>query len=134
MEVMRERKHRAWHGDGKKMIYAGSAEIFKWKAEGQSIDIMDYCGLKDANGVEIYEGDVVACDGLFDPETGQTETDLRVVEYRGPSLALVEYIVNEGESREDILFVDQYIGPGVDQDDFLEVIGNIYEHPELIAP
>ena len=95
---------------------------------------MQYTGLKDKSDKGIYEFDIVVVDGLFDPETGQTESDIRVVQYVGASLAYVEYRANEGESIKDVLFVADVIGNGADKDDVAEVIGNVFETPELLEP
>jgi uncharacterized phage protein (TIGR01671 family) len=96
--------------------------------------VMQFTGMKDRGDKDIYEGDIVAVDGIYDPATGQTETELRVAQYIGPSLSLVEYITNEGESRTDVLFVHDILGGGIEKDDIFEVVGNIYETPEIIAP
>lgn len=102
-------------------------------------ELMQYTGLKDKNGVEIYEGDV------FDPDPG--EFGRLVVAYknrmdgRGEAVAQFAFEVY-GNS--------QYIGEGGQEcegafgkiqdlhlDEFniseMEVIGNIHENPELLS-
>lgn len=96
--------------------------------------IMQYTGLKDKNGKEVYEGDVVLVSGFYDPETGQTENDLCVVEYRGISLCYVEYHATEGGSGSRVHPVEDLIGHNCDTDNDAEVIGNVWESPELIKP
>src|SRR5690606_17862250 len=82
------------------------------------LTLMQYTGLKDKNGVEIYQGDIVAPEGGY--EDGECERPAQVywshdnlqwfvqcVKHLGDKIPLVEY--------------DSYA-----------VIGNIYENPELI--
>lgn len=148
--MSREIKFRVWDSHTGKMVDTdrwGNDLVMdmdgelKWYKEreyqGGSLDIsgtaslvlMQYTGLKDKEGREIYEGDVVAVDGIFDPETGQTDTEVRVVQYIGPSVAYVEY--RKGIPH-DVLFVHDVMGGGVEHDDISEVIGNIHENPELL--
>ena len=68
------------------------------------LDVMQYTGLKDKNGVEIYEGDYIS-DGLF----------IGVVEW-GASGWMIG---------------DQDLWTYIDEDRY-GVIGNIYENPELL--
>lgn len=74
--------------------------------------LMQYTGLKDKNGNEIYEGDIVK-----HPYAG-----LQIIVYQNITggVGFLDYV---GDS--------VYL-PSVEDFDNLEVIGNIYEHPELI--
>ncbi|UXR50994.1 YopX family protein [Staphylococcus simulans] len=72
--------------------------------------LMQYTGLKDKNGKEIYESDIVR--NLYG--------ELYVVEWLDGSFVLTEFY-NGG--------YDHYI---IDSSTEYEVLGNIYENPELL--
>jgi len=76
-----------------------------------NVELMQYTGVKDKNGKEIYEGDIVI---LNDAE----EENRCVVKYKYGS-----YILIDGDLREDLSNVEAK---------FLEVIGNIYENKNLL--
>ncbi len=87
-------------------------------------ELMQYTGLKDKNGKEIYEGDIVA----FEDSDGG---------YEYPDLAVNAGIVEYGElgfyftNRVAVEMDDFYIKDG--RCDDIEVIGNIYENPEMLT-
>lgn len=77
--------------------------------------VMQYTGLKDKNGKEIYEGDILK---YVVPADGEiTDQDVEYVE---------EVIFDDG-----IFCVDGYVPVSCFNDE-AEVIGNIHENPELL--
>jgi hypothetical protein len=96
---MREIKFRAWNNIKNKMEY----DVYK-----EYKNLMQYTGLKDKNGKEIYEGDIVS-NGDFSFEVYQHDSG----EWRAGQYCLWEYISEDGT------------------ENCWEVIDNIYENPNL---
>ena len=83
----------------------------------KNIELMQSTGLKDKNGVEIFEGDIV----VFNDESDDKYiicTFLRCFGIRFSDVGFVE-------------FSTMFDGP-VSTEDVFTVIGNIYEHPHLL--
>jgi uncharacterized phage protein (TIGR01671 family) len=113
----REIKFRAW--DGEHMIHdigirSGMA-LHLDTGKMHDWPLMQHTGLNDKDGREIYEGDVVKT------------TDSAARGGRG-----VGYVaMNEGSWRIAGCYFGYYIHPWSNR---MEVIGNIYENPELTKP
>lgn len=121
-------KFRAWDKETKTMIEVSSINFEEhlilggyWEF-GQTesikfdeIELMQSTGLKDKNGKEIFEGDIVDYKGRE-----------AVVKWHGSYASFIYRFVDELQERAsdwEPLFLACY---------HFEVIGNIYENPELL--
>lgn len=122
---MREIKFRAWDTTRKLFIYVPDIKdlLFGYGnnydyTNGDDVEILQYTGLKDKKGVEIYEGDI-----LFEEEKS-------IRSQMPPRRHSIVVFKSNGWKR------DAYNGSMNVFPDLavrgLEVIGNIYENPELL--
>ena len=110
---MRQLKFRAWDEKNKIML----AGIDPFAQDKTKVKIMQFTGLKDKNGKEIYEGDILTI------ERGLIGKKVSVI-------CQVKWNVIEG-SFELISIEDNSLGY-MDELGVCEVVGNIYENPELL--
>jgi uncharacterized phage protein (TIGR01671 family) len=91
---------------------------FGYDKEGNRIrlELMQYTGIKDKSGVEIYEGDIVRVKSRFDSVVGP-------VTYKDTGFGFNVPTTSEYEEKFRSLGTGWY---GV------EVIGNVHENPELL--
>lgn len=90
------------------------------------IELMQFTGLRDKNGVEIYEGDIL------DTIPGQHHyfPNRVVVEYHAMAFMFVGKTKNASPHTKYTL--DTITNKNITQETALEIIGNIYQNPELL--
>jgi len=123
---VREIKFRAWDKDSKEMRLDVTPGPFSkiypneiWTDCGftgehgylEDAILMQYTGLLDKNGVEIYEGDIIKFDGHL-----HEDKFISSICFRGGMF--------QPELRSEPLYNFR----------FRTIIGNIYENPELLTP
>lgn len=118
---MKEIKFRGWHEESKTMYeHIWIAPDGGWQNNmtsfayfGSKNTLMQYTGLKDKNGKEIYEGDIVKTSGMFSHSFVVCDRFAYFVELpRTGTNKYHQFIDASGQAH--------------------EVVGNVYENPELL--
>lgn len=130
---MREIKFRAWsHESPQFMLYEDNKEICQYDnsltwgdwfkkhlheilSDDTDWTVMQYTGIKDKNGREIYEGDIVKAEDIF-----------------GSHIKRVGYVDSHAAFQLGDLKMFMLNNHSMSVYMNIEVIGNIYENPELL--
>jgi len=144
--VQRSIKFRAWDKLHKRMIHTDFAVNYNGKAilldtfRDEVTVIMQYTGLKDKNGNEIYEGDYLQFEdteseyidvGIGEEKVAETTWTNFLVVYFDHGQFMVEPIF-KGELIDAVqnkLSLQEFLS---DYDSNVEIDQNIYENPELL--
>lgn len=94
--------------------------------------ICQYTGLHDENGKEIYEGDII--EFSYDEFTGNFDTKVAkgTIEFTSGGAFCIKPFEIEGRKVKDTYNEEWFLLYTVNTDT-LEVIGNIYDNPELLG-
>ena len=107
---MREIKFRAWHKNANYMCQNATTDLL----DRDYLEFMQYTGLKDKNGTEIYEGDILK---YSHKAVGSI---VREVVYKSGAFGIEGTVKGTHIIFGNILESER------------EVIGNIYKNPELL--
>lgn len=141
---MREIKFRAWDKEKSMMLTStnqygedepnvvfsqSSAGAFTrlWEAlvrfsESDRFELMQYTGFKDKNGKEIFEGDIITCIKFVGGK--ELHSSGKVLHNEPSRMFRSEFYIEE-------LKTDKKLDGMLASD--MEIIGNIYENPELLT-
>lgn len=103
----------------RKIAYVGREDGDRWEIHFDNLNFMQSTGLKDKNGVEIFEGDVVKVSN----HPFQKKEDSPGIEIDG------NYFINWSEHSLTWLAGDLLL---YQLKPYIEVIGNVFANPELL--
>ena len=133
--MSREIKFRAWLKEEKKILNVETIDFSEKSIQYlekneiidayllrtkflEDVEIMQYTGLKDKNGKEIYEGDILKYKFPYDR--------------RLKHVSLVKFIETEASFGLKDIYGNEIPLYRITANNYFEVVGNIYENPELL--
>jgi len=133
---MREIKFRAWHTHNKVMLQNENLSVLAKNIKDDTVwKFMQFTGLKDKNGVDIYFGDILATSN--DNSQPFTEYDIWNKDECGYTVVLenkeeLGVCYSDWSVENDLMSNGEYEKNSVYSLGFVEVVGNIYKNPDLL--
>ena len=126
--MSRQIKFRAWHmpfgpkGPMQEMVHGRASHILAFaEMSSDNYIVEQYTGLKDKNGKEIYEGDILA----WHSNIYRKHDWVGLVLYRGAGFAVQE----SDKSYSSPEWLDCACSKDAN---IVEIVGNVHENPELL--
>lgn len=134
--MSREIKFRLWSKIGKKFIETDNPDLdfvinnngYLYSIENfygeiyilpqMDIEVLQFTGLQDRNGKEIYEGDILKYNFLYDGRLKHTSP--------------VTYLETQASFGLKDIYGNEIPLYRITANNYFEVVGNIYENPELL--
>lgn len=131
---MREIKFRAWMNDKPISLNAYALTIDgELKTYLDGLVIEQYTGLKDKNGREIYEGDIIRAGQYCEPDGEDAgywiDDTIHVVKYMASDFDYPAFDLEPSLDCDNNGLAHLHEN---NDDEVMEVIGNIHENPELL--
>jgi len=141
---MRQIEFRAWDKINKKMYHTKLFETWWYtfadkdetghsrasipkdseQEQRSRLEVMQFTGLKDKNNKEIYEGDIIKINDDYE-EVGWMAGEIREVYFKDSGFRI--------KPNRDTIYPNlKQRGHWIDSGEDLEIIGNIYENPEVL--
>ena len=129
------------YGQNLMITMDGELRICQWYDTGVSMlsfgdwELMQFTGLQDKNGKDIYEGDIIQWKKSEQGKQKSFYLQIKRVVFHNGSFGFQEWHTDEdGKLKEKLSYHSaHYTTPDIYEIEFdLEVIGNIHENPELL--
>jgi uncharacterized phage protein (TIGR01671 family) len=141
----REIKFRAWSEEAKRINYEDTIEGSAvanptwvlhnklYKPFGNEFILMQYTNLKDKNGKEIYEGDIIRREFHFSMmQTHCSDCKNKILDDKFENHEVV-FDGGKFTTKQDLKYLEYTVTGFFDDWNKSEIIGNVYENPELLV-
>jgi len=124
-------KFRAWDEESQQMIYPDSGTITSGDILNRYKKVMQFTGLIDKNGNEVWQSDIVTMQ--IGNEESEGIYNVYVVRYLRPLARYVLFCIHSNDRER----VGKFLSNSVNQtimikQRYVKVIGNTHENPELL--